>query len=144
MNQVISDVANLEKYSLGNVDFRAQCKRTLDENGVLAMPNFLKSSAVESIRIEGELSQHLAYYTVDGHNIYLKENDPDFPPDHARNRQVSSSKGCITMDQIPTNSALHTLYNSSEFREFLCAGHGKVSDLSLIRIFNRLSTISLA
>ena len=140
MNQVIADVANLEKYSLENVEFRTQCKRTLDENGVLVMPNFLKSSAVESIRIEGKQSQHLAYYTVDDHNIYLKENDPDFPPDHARNRQVSSSKGCITTDQIPTNSALHTLYNSSEFREFLCA---VLAETELHEYADAMSSINL-
>ncbi len=140
MNQVIADVANLEQYLLENVEFRAQCKRTLDENGVLVMPNFLKSSAVESIRIEGELSQHLAYYTVDDHNIYLKANDPDFPPDHARNRQVSSSKGCITTDQIPTNSALHTLYNAAEFREFLCA---VLAETELHEYADAMSSINL-
>lgn len=140
MNQVIADVANLEQYSLGNVEFRAQCKSTLDENGVLVMPDFLKSSAVESIRIDGEQSQHLAYYTVDDHNIYLKENDPDFPPEHARNRQVSSSKGCITTDQIPTNSALHTLYNATEFRAFLCA---VLAETELHEYADAMSSINL-
>ncbi len=140
MNQVIADVANLEQYPLENVEFRAQCQRTLDENGVLVMPNFLKSSAVESIRIEGEQNQHLAYYTVDDHNIYLKANDSDFLPDHARNRQVSSSKGCITTDQIPTNSALHTLYNSSEFREFLCA---VLAETELHEYADAMSSINL-
>jgi hypothetical protein len=125
---------------LENVEFRAQCKRTLDENGALVMPNFLKSSAVESIRVEGEQNQYLAYYTVNDHNIYLKENDSDFPPDHARNRQVSSSKGCITTDQIPTNSALHTLYNSSEFREFLCA---VLAETELHEYADAMSSINL-
>ena len=31
------------------------------------------------------------------------------------------SKGCITTDQIPKSSGLHTLYHAPEFREFLCA-----------------------
>jgi len=140
MNQVVADVVNLEQYPLEHVEFRAQCKRTLDENGVLVMPNFLKSSAVDSIRIDGEKSQHLAYYTVDDHNIYLKENDPGFPPDHTRNRQVSSSKGCITTDQIPTNSALHTLYNAPEFREFLCA---VLAETELHEYADAMSSINL-
>jgi alkylated DNA repair dioxygenase AlkB len=140
MNQVIADVANLEQYPLENVEFRAQCKRTLDEKGVLVMPNFLNSSAVESIRIEAEQNQNLAYYTVNDHNIYLKENDPDFPPDHARNRQVSSSKGCITTDQIPADSALHTLYNDPEFREFLCA---VLAETELHEYADAMSSINL-
>lgn len=140
MYQVIADVANLEQYPLENVEFRAQCKRTLDENGALVMHKFLRSSAIESIRIEGEQNQHLAYYTVDDHNIYLKENDSDFPPDHARNRQVSSSKGCITADQIPTNSALHTLYDAPEFREFLCA---VLAETDLHEYADAISSINL-
>ncbi|MDH3275567.1 MAG: 2OG-Fe(II) oxygenase, partial [Gammaproteobacteria bacterium] len=60
-------------------------------------------------------------YTVDKHNIYLNPPDSQYPADHPRNREVASSKGCITTDQIPNSSALHTLYNAAEFREFLCA-----------------------
>lgn len=112
---------NLEEYPLGNDDFRSECKRTLDKNGALVMPDFMKPAAVASIQREGEARQPLAYYTVDKHNIYLSPPDSRFPADHPRNREISSSKGCITTDQIPDSSALHTLYDSTEFREFLCA-----------------------
>jgi hypothetical protein len=97
----------------------AQCKDTLDEAGALVLPGFLTPAAIESIQRDGEANRHLAYYTVDKHNVYLRPPDPSFPPDHPRNRQVSSSKGCITTDQIPAASALHALYEAQPFRDFV-------------------------
>ena len=121
MNKSLADVINLELYPLQNSDFRNDCKRTLDENGALVLGNFLKPSAIASIQNEGDEKQHLAYYTVNNHNIYLKPSDPAYPVDHSRNREVSSSKGCITTDQISADSALRKLYDDPAFREFLCA-----------------------
>ena len=121
MNHSLADAINLVQHPLQKNNFRAECKRTLDENGVLVMHNFLKPAVVASIQSEGEANQHLAYYTLNNHNIYLKPPDPEYPSDHPRNREVSSSKGCITTDQIPADSRLRTLYESLEFREFLCA-----------------------
>ncbi|MGI9202520.1 MAG: HalD/BesD family halogenase [Woeseiaceae bacterium] len=119
------DVVNLEQYPLDSDAFRARCKNTLDEAGALVMPGFLQPAAVASIQSDGEENRHLAYYTVDKHNIYLTPTDLDYPPEHPRNREVSSSKGCITTDQIPADSALHTLYDAPEFRDFLCAVLGE-------------------
>jgi len=121
MNQLLTKVADLEQYPLNNEDFRVSCKSTLDENGVLVMRNFVKSEAITSILREGEENHHLAYYAANSHNIYLKSSDRQYASDHPRNRKVSSSKGCITSDQIPDASVLHTLYNAMEFRNFLCA-----------------------
>ena len=125
MNQLLADIIDLEQYPLDDDDFRAACKRTLDENGALVMRQFVKPAAVSIIQSEGEANQHLAYYTVKNHNIYLKPSDPDYPADHPRNREIASSKGCITADQIPHDSVLHTLYDSPEFREFLCVVLGE-------------------
>lgn len=125
MNQLIADVVNLKKYSLKNTGLRAECRQLLDQNGVLVLKDFLTPSAIESVQTEGRDNQHLAYYTADKHNIYLSPLDPEFPRNHTRNREVCSSKGCITTDQIPAGSALRTLYFSYEFREFLCAVLGE-------------------
>jgi len=121
MNISLENAINREEYPVGNDDFRRECKRTLDKNGALVMRSFVKPEAVAAIQREGEAQQHLAYYTADKHNIYLNPPDSQYPADHPRNREVSSSKGCITTDQIPDSSALHALYDSKEFREFLCA-----------------------
>ncbi|MEM7016598.1 MAG: 2OG-Fe(II) oxygenase [Pseudomonadota bacterium] len=125
MHQPLDDVLDLEQHPLHDEHFRDECKRALDENGVLTIRNFLKSVAIASIQHEAEENQHLAYYTANKHNIYLTMSDPAYTADHPRNREVISSKGCITTDQIPTNSALSTLYDAPGFRAFLCAVLGE-------------------
>ncbi len=140
MERSLAGVINLEQYPILSEDLRAECKRTLDQNGALVMRNFLKPSAIASVQNEGDENRHLAYYTVDSHNIYLSPSDPDYPPDHPRNREVSSSKGCITTDQIPANSALRTLYDAPEFREFLCA---VLDEVQLHEYADGLSSINL-
>ncbi len=121
MNESLADIVDLAQYPLQSEEFRAQCKRTVDENGALVLRNFVKPKAIASIQDEGRKQQHLAYYTVSDHNIYLTPSDDAYPSEHPRNRLVSSSKGCITDDQIPDDSALCTLYDAEEFREFICA-----------------------
>ena len=53
------------------------------------------------------------------HNIYLTPQDKSFPEDHIFNTQITSSKGCITTDQIPDSSALKTIYKSDIFKKFI-------------------------
>ena len=90
MNSAIADVIDQERYPLDDAGLRMRCKRSLDENGVLVLPNFLTPTAIASIQREGLENQHLAYYTINKHNIYLTEPDPEYLPDHPRNREVSS------------------------------------------------------
>ncbi len=140
MNQLLANVIDLEQFRLDNDNFRTECKRTLDENGALVLRGFLKPAAIASIQSEGDKNQHLAYYTVNNHNIYLNPSDPEYPLDHSRNREVSSSKGCITTDQIPAHSVLRTLYNAPEFRDFLCAVLGETE---LYEYADAMSSINL-
>lgn len=125
MKPAFANVVSLDSFPLWDANFRSECKQTLDESGALVMPGFLTSDAVAAVQIEGSEKQHLAYYTVDDHNIYLTPSDSDYPAHHPRNRMISSSKGCITDDQVPVNSALRTLYDDAAFREFLCVVLGE-------------------
>ncbi len=127
MDVAMRGIIDIEQHPIDCLDFRAECKRALDEKGVLVMPGFLTASAIASIAREGEENQGLAYYTTSDHNIYLSPKDPEFPDDHPRNRTVSSSKGCITTDQIPADSSLQALYNSGAFKAFLCAVLGEAA-----------------
>ena len=56
------------------------------------------------------------------------------------NRKVQSSKGCITTDQIPENSALHKLYEHQLFRDFLC---DVLEETALYEYADPLSSINL-
>ncbi len=126
MTRSLSAVVNLEAFPISTHSFQAKCKQTLDENGALVLRRFLTPDAVDIVQSEGERQKHLAYFTVDDHNIYLAPPDPDYPPEHPRNRLISSSKGCITDDQIPADSVLRVLYGAPEFQAFLCAVLGEV------------------
>ena len=136
----LADIVDLGQCPLDQDAFRTVCRRRLEQNGVLVLSGFLKPAAITAVRREGEANRHLAYYTVTDHNIYLSPPDPDYPADHPRNRKVASSKGCITTDQIPGGSALRTLYDAPEFRDFLCAVLGEAA---LYEYADPLSSINL-
>lgn len=138
--KIAAEYLNLEANPIESKEFRASSKQTLDENGVLRLRNFLTDEAVDSIRIEGELQAQKAYYTTAEHNVYLLPHDFSYDVSHARNRKVSSSKGCITTDQISESSILCSLYHNAEFKAFLCA---VLSESSLHEYADTLSSINL-
>jgi hypothetical protein len=116
----LENLVDLNTYPLADDGFRARCKAELDKSGVLTLQNFLRPAAIEAIRHDGEAAKSGGYFQEQQHNVYLTPPDPAFAADHPRNRPVSSSKGCITDDQIPENSPLKTLYDADVFRRFLC------------------------
>ena len=136
----LSSLVNMVRYPLHSASFAAQCREALDQKGVLVLANFLVDDVIETIRQEGEAERHLAYYTADRHNVYLKPTDSDLPADHPRNREVTSSKGCITTDRISASSPLHRLYNDAQFRSFLCRVLGEEK---LYEYADPLSSINL-
>lgn len=140
MNPALLRVINTEKNPLTDAAFISQCKTTLDINGALVLSGFLNKAAIESISKNGDKQRHLAYYTNNQHNIYLSEPDIQFSKDHIRNRLVTSSKGCITTDQIPSESDLNVLYEAPEFRSFLCQVLG---EKQLYAFADNLSSINL-
>jgi len=121
MQEELNQVVDLERYPLDDERFRSTCRESLDADGRLVLPSFLTTGALESVRNEGREKRNLAYYCPQHHNVYLTPPDPAFPADHARNREVASSKGCITDDQVAADSPLRILYDSTLFREFLCS-----------------------
>ncbi|MGR3636225.1 MAG: HalD/BesD family halogenase [Shimia sp.] len=116
----LNDIVDLSTYPLSDQAFRQSCKATFDQSGVLSMPGFVTPSAIKAIRTEGDANQDKVYAKTEQHTVYLSAPDPTYPSNHPRNRLVESSKGCITDDLIPQNSALRSLYNADLFRDFLC------------------------
>lgn len=136
----IEIIVDTDTYPLTDPDFRSSCHETLKRTGVVVMRRFLKPVIVEAIRREGEERRHLAYFCRQEHNVYLTPPDDDYPADHARNRIVVSSKGCITHDVIPAESPLRALYDSEVFRGFLCR---VLDETSLHEYADPLSSINL-
>lgn len=140
MSHSLASVVNLREFPLQDESFQQECKQAVDTDGALVLPGFLNAEAIDTIIEEGADNQHLAYYTETSHNIYLTPPDPGYSPDHPRNREILSSKGCITTDQIPVGSALHALYEAPAFRQFLCAVFGEDA---LYEYADPLSSINL-
>ncbi len=140
MTASLDRVLNLDSYPLENGDFQARCRQTLEKDGALVMPEFLQPAAIRSIAREGHENHRHAYFCVDNHNVFLTPPDPDYPPDHVRNREVVSSKGCIPDDIIPRNSSLRALYDSDVFKAFLCS---VLNEVQLYEYADPLSSINL-
>ena len=119
MKADIGKWVNLKSCPLGSIDFANQCHQKLSDTGVLLLPKFLLPEALKQTIKEAEAQAHLAYFTKNTHNVYLSEPDTSLPEDHIFNRQVKSSKGCITTDQIQSKSGLHVIYNNSIFKKFI-------------------------
>ncbi|MDB4222193.1 hypothetical protein N9850_00350 [Granulosicoccus sp.] len=136
----LNSMLDVNRYPIGDTDFQSNCKSQLEEHGVLVLPEFLTTLAIDAIAAEGREHAAEAFYTNSDHNVYLMPTDANFPTGHARNRSVQSSKGCITTDQIPDNSLLHSLYENSEFKSFLCR---VLNEQALHKYADPLSAINL-
>ena len=136
----LEQIIRLEEYPITNLDFKQQSMQTLNAEGVLVLPGFLKPSALDAIHAEGVAGLDKAYFKSQRHNVYLTPNDPQYPETHVYNRQITSSKGCITDDQLLADSALRTLYDSMEFKDYLCYVLGETA---LYPYADPLSSINL-
>jgi len=136
----ISDIVDYQRYALADNGFLDHSRATLDREGVLVLPGFLTPETINSLLHEGEAQQSLAYYTDGQHNVYLSPADAALPSQHPRNRQVTSSKGCITTDQIPEDSALHILYAAEAFQAFL---RSVLGEAALYEYADPLSSINV-
>ncbi|WP_241525634.1 HalD/BesD family halogenase [Pseudophaeobacter leonis] len=116
----LTQIVDLRSFPIADPKFRAACKKEFDDNGVFVMPGFVLPEAITSIRDEGEASRSKVYAKTERHSVYLSKPDPAYPSTHARNRLVTSSKGCITDDLMPQESALRELYDDPSFKSFLC------------------------
>ena len=117
----LNSIIDLTRHPINDLQWVAEIKTQLDDNGVVTLPGFLTSSALAEMIKAAEAEQHLAFYTSGSHNVYLTPKDNSLPDDHAFNRQVASSKGCITTDQVPKDCGLHDIYHDLSFQRFIAA-----------------------
>ncbi len=136
----ISEIIDLKTYPISDSEFRATARAEYRKAGVLVMPGFVRETAIEAIKQEGRAGRDQVYADTKTHNVYLAPSDPAYPADHARNRLVTSSKGCLTDDQIKADSPLRQLYDNADFRAFLCA---VLEEEALYEYADPLSSINL-
>lgn len=116
----MSALIRFDLHPLADADWRRHCREQLNQRGALVLRQFLQPDALQAIIAEGDAQRHLAYHTVSKHNVYLMKADDAYSVTHPRNRDVISTKGCITDDVIGTDSPLRQLYNDELFKRFLC------------------------
>jgi len=136
----LDQIIDLSQYPIADADFRNTCRSKYKASGVLVLPGFVRAAAVDAIRAEGEASRDQVYASTKQHTVYLSPPDPAFGDEHPRNRLVTSSKGCLTDDQIDRSSPLRALYDGALFRDFLCAVLGETA---LYEYADPLSSINL-
>ncbi|WP_313588787.1 HalD/BesD family halogenase, partial [Pantoea septica] len=114
------DLIRFDLHPLADARWRRDCREQLNQHGALVLRQFLQPAALQAIVAEGEAQRHRAFHTLSKHNVYLMKPDAAYSADHPRNRDVSSTKGCITDDLIAAESPLRQLYNDALFKQFLC------------------------
>ena len=72
----LCDIVDIKEYRLDDPGFRAQCKETLDREGVLVLRNFLTKASIESIKQEGDEHKDcdgiLVYRTESSRSAFIK------------------------------------------------------------------------
>jgi len=116
---LLNDLIDIKSCPIEDKEFVASSKKKLEENGALTISNFLTTKVLLGLVEEAKSCKHLAFYTKSTHNVYLTPKNKDFGDNHIFNKQIISSKGCITTDQIPEKSPLKKIYKSDVFKNFI-------------------------
>lgn len=121
----LHQIIELQAYPMDDAGFRTRCRAELSRSGALRMQGFVSPEAIAAIQKEGAAQMGEVFAQEAQHTVYLSPPDPTLPARHPRNRMVTSSKGCLTDDQIGAGSPLRALYNAGRFQDFLCAVLGE-------------------
>ena len=122
---VLGEIVDLARHPLGDAAYRLRCRDIFDRDGVLALEGFLGDAARQALEAEAGDCRHLAFFSRQDHNVYLDSPDPSMPATDARSHPILSTKGAVTTDQVPVDSPLRAIYDSDEFRGFLCSVLGE-------------------
>ena len=134
------DLVKVVSCPIEDREFSIYSKKKLEKDGTLTIPDFLHKEVVSDLVKEAKSCQHLAFYTKSTHNVYLTPKSEEYDEDHIFNKQIISSKGCITTDQIPENSYLKNIYRSEIFKNFIA---NLVDEKALYEYEDPLSSINV-
>ena len=116
----LSALIDTDKHCLTLADWLAAKRDELVAQGAVQMRRLLQPDALAALQKEAATSLNQAYFNPQTHNIYLDKGDEAHPESHIRNRHLTSSKGCVTDDQIVAGSVLKQIYHHPAFISALC------------------------
>lgn len=110
----VSDLARPEARAL-----LESCRADLSRTGACVLEGFVPAGTLETMT--AEVGPHLgqAFYREKTHNPYLVADDPAYPPEHPRNRRLTTNSATLAQDLIPRGCALDRLYRSAPLRAFI-------------------------
>jgi hypothetical protein len=121
----LASAVDLERYPIravgspGYQSLLGAVWRDLAASGACVLDGFMRRDAVARTLLQLDPLKPGAFVCRQPHNVYLVAGDPQFPPQHARNRQVRSEKAILADDEIPAESPLRDIYEDEDFRSFL-------------------------
>ena len=116
----LSALINIRQHRLTDRAWLTTKMQELAAEGAVQMQGFLMPEALAALQSEAAAGLKNAYFKPQTHNIYLDTGDNSLTADHVRNRRLTSSKGCITDDQIAEASVLKQIYHHPDFIAALC------------------------
>lgn len=127
MTPAPADLVDLARYPIDRLNsapgraLLAESRRAFGGDGALVLPCFVRPEAIAAIRDEALALAPLAHHGEKRHNVYLIDDDPSLPQEHARNRDQRTQISTVADDLIPRASRLRALYDWPPLRAFLAA-----------------------
>jgi hypothetical protein len=123
--RAVEQVVNTARYPLSEpatADWQHVVSRTREELNTLGcsvLPDFVRPSLHDALRMEGERIAPLAYYDVETVNVYNIDVDASLPEDHPARLPMQRGNAFVPRDRIPQDFVIHQLYSSGLFQHFL-------------------------
>ena len=67
----LKSIVNFDRYPIDRLEFADNCKKSIDSNGCIVLPNFLIKEVIDELIKESLENQHKAFYCEQQHNVYI-------------------------------------------------------------------------
>tara|TARA_B100000941_G_scaffold99844_1_gene69741 strand:- start:209 stop:1060 length:852 start_codon:yes stop_codon:yes gene_type:complete len=128
MKKNLSNVVNLNKYPIGDLDspkikrIIENCRTELERDSCSVIPNFILPNSLDVMRKELEQQLDEVYMSRESVNAYLySKDDPTLPKDHPKRIFMKRFNGYLNSDCFLENSEIKFLYKSEELLKFISA-----------------------
>jgi len=123
--RVVGQVINTARYPLSEPtsadwkDVVSRARRELQNFGCSVLPNFIRSSQCDAVRLECATIAPLAYYDIKTVNAYNIATDSSLPEDHPGRITMRRGNAFVARDRILENFIIHQIYSSELFQHFI-------------------------